>query len=130
MIRSFYNPRVDDSCADTAEFAECLDGFALVQRHISTPIFISMDLADKNAFRKQGIERGSPQALAYAIDGLANFAKHPHGTFATDLGAHVLVSNSLFYTARVGPDDVTYADVLGNWYFDREGAKQAAPSLK
>ena len=124
----FHNTIGDQSCeaASSANDDGCKSTDTLLP-YLSTPVFIYIDQRDSLKLSRVGIdnmgkdpaqrayweETWQPNLLA-SLEGLT-------GLFAPVIGKHTSLTSDRFYTVKI--DGLNFADVLGNWYFDRSGPK-------
>lgn len=92
--------------------------------YLTTPVFIYIDQGDQLKLSRLGIDNFQESAqrkywdeiyrpaLLASLEGL-------EGLFAPLAGKHTALTGSRFYTIEI--EGLTFKDILGNWYFKREG---------
>ncbi len=120
-----WSPILDESCLATNSSApeSCLETHLLVNgNYITTPVFMRADLFDPLALENNQLDpRDSadrPLILTFA-ETIAEILKRQSGAFGTAARQHVMIETSEFNSYQV--EGLTFAQVLGNWYFNRSG---------
>ncbi len=122
-----WKPILDESCmaAHSATPARCLDQHLLIKgKYIATEMFLRVDLIDPLPLRTNGLSLRNPKhrpQIREFVNEIANLLRSQKGAFGTRKGQHVMIESKEFHSYRV--DGLTFADVLGNWYFNRNGPK-------
>ena len=85
--------------------------------HFSTPIFYHQDQRDK----------ANPAGSLPETPGLVREILAPlPGVFSPNDGFHIIINDPRFALQKIGTHSM--ADILGNWYFDRDGPKNVIES--
>jgi hypothetical protein len=127
-MASLWQPLLDDSCveANAAEPWQCTDGEYLIKNdYFTTPLFIFADqidpvLLDNLAGLNLRDAADRPRVLEYAAALRATLQNEP-AAYSTFRGRHVASTNEWFYEFKINGQ--TLFEILGNWYFNRAGAK-------
>lgn len=129
-----WNPILDESCvsANPNAPANCLTTQVLVNHgHITTPMFARADLLDPLVLESNALDPRNPTDRSliekFATD-VANILKSQSGAFGTRKRQHVMIETDEFNSYRV--EGLTFAQVLGNWYFNRSGPKVVVEAPK
>ena len=128
-----WKPRLDASCVQAVGIERCLEQASALD-HVQAPLFVYMDQFDTNAYTRANIpNRECDEATRFSRavrEGLERF----DGSFSTRAGIHVLtIKDNFSDLAVVDPETkgrYTFADVLGNWVFDRPGPKHVAAGAR
>jgi hypothetical protein len=129
-----YKPILDESCqaSSAARPWVCFENaYAVANKQIATPMFVRHDLYDPINLEWQDLDPKNPQHRQY-IDAAAtqysNILKALPGAFGTATNDHIALELPKFNQDKV--DGLTFAQVLGNWYFNRSGPKVVVAPLR
>lgn len=126
-VGNFHNTIGDESCESAVSDTDvsCRTTQTLAP-YLSTSFFTYIDQRDSLKLTRMGVTNLQDSAQrAYWEDiyqptlltSIANLG----GLFSPMVGKHTSLTGDRFYTVKI--DGLTFADVLGNWYFDRSGPK-------
>lgn len=122
-----WKPVLDESClaANPTTPTHCLDTHLLINdKHITTPLFMRQDFLDPVALEHNQLDFRNPahRSLIEAFaTTTANILQAQSGAFGTAKRQHVMLETEDLNAYRV--NGMTFAQVLGNWYFNRNGPK-------
>ena len=121
----YFNFQYDESCKekypDNYAFACSID--LRMHDEIETPVFYYVDQYDSNKIGNLGIDDfDDPKQQEWLLDYMEftrdSIASLEH-VFSPAVGFHTALVTSRFYTVEI--DGYSFAEVLANWYFDRNG---------
>lgn len=122
-----WQPVLDESClkASAADPAACFSTHLMLEeKYLSTPLFARNDLLDREVLDSNDLDLQDPSdrplILQFATR-VAALLRSMSGAFGTATGQHVMIETDQFNAYRVS--GLSFADVLGNWYFNRPGPK-------
>lgn len=124
---AFTTTHVDESCAA----AHPNDPWScnlkeILYPYLSTPVFTYQDLIDEHKLEDFGItdRQQAPQAswVSGYESALIDSLEKLDGVFAPASGDHTALMNERFFTTTI--EGYAFAQVLGNWVFDRPGPTQ------
>jgi O-palmitoleoyl-L-serine hydrolase len=121
----FWNAQVDSSClAAQGNTGDCTNSSPLLHGYISTPYFVFLDQHDSYVTKGSTDQTLLDQLAQQVRSDLAPLS----GAFSTRKGFHTALNNDTRF-AKTKIQGSSYADVFGNWYFNRTGPKNlvAAP---
>lgn len=120
-----WNPLLDESCiaANSAAPESCLETHLLVNSgHIATSVFTRSDLLDPLAIKNNQLDPRNPAdrpLIRTFAETVARILNAQSGAFGTAARQHVMIETPEFNSYQV--EGLTFAQVLGNWYFNRSG---------
>lgn len=88
--------------------------------HIATPVFARADLFDPLALENNQLDPRNPAhhpLIQTFTETIADILKRQTGAFGTAAPQHVMLETPEFHSYQV--EGLTFAQVLGNWYFKR-----------
>lgn len=129
-----WQPQPDESCAlaNPSRPWDCIEGSYLIRNnHIQTPMFVYNDLLDSRTLHDLELNlrdsKDHPAIETIAVQTHA-MLKNRDGAFGPAANYHVILNTDRFYTLQV--NNLTMAQVLGNWYFNRPGPKNVLADPK
>ena len=133
-MMELYKPVLDESCHASSATRPWLcfeNAYAVASKQIATPIFIRQDLYDPIALDFQHLDPKNAQVRQY-VQTMAmqtsDMLKALPGAFGTATSDHIALELTKFNQDKV--DGLTFAQVLGNWYFSRSGRKVVVAPLR
>lgn len=128
-----WRPVFDESCvaANAAAPNRCADTYLLVrEHHLTTPMFYRQDLLDSLALENNQLQFRNPAhrpLIETFANTIATLLQSQSGAFGTSKRQHVMIETTEFNTYRV--NGLTFAQVLGNWYWNRNEPQVVIESL-
>ncbi len=123
----YLNAQPDDSCvaANPTKKGRCLQEDFLYP-YLSTPMFVYADQRDPVLLGSLGIMGPARQSSQRKyIDDYGNRLrdelKHVPGVFSPSINNHTSLRTDRFHSVKINGQDL--ATTIGNWYFNRPGAK-------
>jgi hypothetical protein len=129
-----YKPVLDESCAASSAARPWLcigDIYAVANHQVTTPMFVRHDLYDPKNLEWQRLNPQNPQDSQYINAAATQYSRILNAlpdAFGTNTGDHVALEYAKFNQDKV--DRLTFAQVLGNWYFNRSGPKVVVAPLR
>ncbi|MBI5301219.1 MAG: hypothetical protein HY868_03710 [Chloroflexi bacterium] len=124
---NLWKPVWDESCvaANQAQPWVCGGGtFLVLNNHLSTPLFNRMDQLDPVVLGILQLNLRSlqdrPLIEKFATQ-VREVLKNQPGAYSPFSGKHIVLTGEDFYRYKI--NGLSMADVLGNWYFNRQGPK-------
>lgn len=122
----YHNARLDESCVEANEDEAYQCGrSSYYKQYIETPLFLYIDQVDQNLIEGSALYDQPEEDHQMLLDAYANIIRESvedmEGVFSTRVGQHTALRSPHFNDMLV--DGHSYQEILGNWYFDREGPK-------
>jgi hypothetical protein len=116
-----WNPHIDADClAKVKDPWECLEGFVMLETDaVQTNLFVQQSQFDPTAM--SGLRPNDPQDREKAerlVERLTNVMEKQDGAFCAGTPGHMVIELPLFATLAI--DGTTFAQAVGDWYFDRK----------